>query len=208
MAQLKQRHGGILLALARSTLDEALHHSASTIPAVNLSESERDWLAGDAAVFVTLRQDDRLRGCIGSIRAYRPLIDDIRGNALSAAFSDPRFSPLKAEELERIEIEISLLSGLEDLHFASQSEAHSLLRPGVDGIVLRWRHRTATFLPQVWEQLPTPRRFLAGLKQKAGLAKDFWDKEIQLQRFTVHKWSEAEAQAQGSELPESLPETR
>jgi AMMECR1 domain-containing protein len=96
-----------------------------------------------------------------------------------------------AAELAGLEIEVSLLSAKAPLYFASEAEALSQLRPGVDGVVLEWRHHRATFLPQMWEVLETPPRFLGELKRKAGLSEKFWHQELRLECYTVRKWSES-----------------
>jgi AmmeMemoRadiSam system protein A len=144
---------------------------------------------------VTLHRAGRLRGCVGSLTAYRPLRDDVHANARAAAFSDPRFPPLARDELDAVELEVSLLSAPEPLPVASEEEALALLRPGVDGVILEYRDpedgdRRGTFLPQVWEQLPDPRDFLAHLKDKAGLPPNFWHPGIRLWRYTVTNWEE------------------
>ena len=140
---------------------------------------------------MTLTRQGRLRGCIGSVRARRPLVDDVRANARAAALSDPRFPSLTAGELPETRIEVSLLSAALPLPAASEEEALAALRPGIDGIVLEVGGEThATFLPQVWENLPSPRDFLAHLKQKAGLPPGYWSPDLRLQRYTVTKWTE------------------
>jgi AmmeMemoRadiSam system protein A len=149
------------------------------------------WLHEAGATFVTLVCAGRLRGCVGSIRARRPLGEDVRANARSAAFADPRFPPLIAAEWPETRFEVSLLTAPEPLAAApTEAAAAALLRPGVDGVVLEYRDQGATFLPQVWEQLGEPRQFLAHLKHKAGLPRTFWSPDIRLLRYTVQKWAE------------------
>jgi hypothetical protein len=143
-----------------------------------------------AATFVTLTQNGRLRGCIGSLEAHRPLASDVAENAVAAAFRDPRFTPLVSEEVARTRIEVSLLATPEVLVFGDEAEAIAGLCPGIDGLILTHGGRRATFLPQVWESLPDPRQFMAQLKLKAGLTTDFWDDEITLARYGVQKWKE------------------
>ncbi|HSD59871.1 MAG TPA: AmmeMemoRadiSam system protein A [Burkholderiales bacterium] len=177
--------GRMLLRLARHAIeralgvDEALHMEAA-------------WLAEPGATFVTLKQNGRLRGCIGSLEACRPLIQDVAVNAVAAALRDPRYPPLTAEELPDTEVEVSLLSPMEPVLFRSEEDAIGQLCPGVDGVVLECGSRRGTFLPQVWDDLPDPRQFLRQLKRKAGLAEDFWSPEIRLHRYTVAKWKESE----------------
>lgn len=185
-----RQRGRLLLALAREAIAAALYLPA---PAARCQagELEAAWLRAPGACFVTLTRQGRLRGCIGSVRARRPLADDVRANARAAALSDPRFPPLTAGELPDTRIEVSLLSPASPLPAASEEEALAALRPGIDGIILEVGSEThATFLPQVWENLPSPRDFLAHLKHKAGLPPDFWSPDLRLQRYTVTKWTE------------------
>ncbi|HEY0665961.1 MAG TPA: AmmeMemoRadiSam system protein A [Gallionella sp.] len=148
------------------------------------------WLEEPGATFVTLTLDDQLHGCIGSLQAYRPLIDDVRENAVAAAFYDPRFPPLSKEEFPRTLIEVSLLSKQESIRFSSEQDALAQLNPGLDGVVLEFGDHRATYLPQVWAQLPDPSAFIAQLKTKAGLPADFWSPDIRLSHYTVQNWHE------------------
>ena len=147
-------------------------------------------LAERGATFVTLTQNGRLRGCIGSLEAYRPLAIDVAENAIAAAFHDRRFAPLGRDELPRTRVEVSLLAPAEPFPVVSEADAIARLRPGIDGLVLGYGRRRATFLPQVWESLPDPREFLAQLKLKAGLSADFWHDELVLARYGAIKWQE------------------
>jgi len=142
------------------------------------------------ASFVTLKKDGELRGCIGTLSAWRPLAEDVQQNALAAAFRDPRFSPLQADEWPDITLEVSLLSPPQPFPVADEADTCRQLRPGVDGLTLKAGARCATFLPQVWEQLPEPHEFLAQLKRKAGLPGDYWGPDISLERYTVTPWHE------------------
>jgi AmmeMemoRadiSam system protein A len=164
---------------------------------------EDNVLEDNGACFVTLMQTGQLRGCIGSLQAYRPLRDDVKENALAAAFRDPRFKPLSATEYNEICIEVSLLSPMTAMTVANEEDALAQFQPGVDGIVLLCEDKRSTFLPQVWESLPEPHRFLEELKRKAGLQTDFWSDEIRLFRYHVDKWSEDHvSENQESEGPE------
>lgn len=147
-------------------------------------------LAEPGATFVTLTQHGELRGCIGSIEAWRPLDADVRANACAAAFRDPRFPPLGRREFGGTRVEVSLLTTPEPMKFGEEADALRQLRPGVDGIVLEWQGHRGTFLPQVWESLPEPKDFLDHLKGKAGLAPDFWAPDVRLLRYEVRKWKE------------------
>jgi len=148
------------------------------------------WLRETGATFVTLSQDGVLRGCMGTLEAHRSLADDLAGNARAAAFHDPRFPPLTADELARTQVEVSILSRPEALEFRDEAEALAQLRPGVHGVILEAAGHRATFLPQVWEQLPTPREFIRQLKRKAGLDGDYWSPNLRLSRYTVEKFRE------------------
>jgi AmmeMemoRadiSam system protein A len=142
------------------------------------------------ASFVTLLRGAELRGCIGTVTAYRPLLRDLRHNALAAAFKDPRFSPLTKREFTSVTVEVSLLSDLRHLRFEDESDALLQLRPLVDGVLLKYRDHRGTFLPQVWDRFPEPREFLGQLKRKAGLSSDFWDDEVRLSCYAVAKFTE------------------
>ncbi len=175
--------GPSLLALARA----AIAHSLGTpYAAVEMPP----WLQEPGACFVTLTQNGQLRGCIGSLAAHRSLGDDVRANAVAAALRDPRFAALTPAELARTQVEVSVLSPMQPLTFNSEAEAVAQLRPHVDGVVLEYGGHRGTFLPQVWEQLPSPTEFMAHLKRKAGLSADFWADGVRLQRYTVDKWKE------------------
>ncbi|MGH8667275.1 MAG: AmmeMemoRadiSam system protein B [Burkholderiales bacterium] len=175
--------GSTLIGIARAAIGEKLGASASV-------HRPAPWLERPGATFVTLTYENALRGCIGSLEARRSLALDVRENALAAAFSDPRFKPLTAQEWARTAVEISLLSALEALPLDDESQVLRRLRPGIDGLVLEFGHHRGTFLPQVWEQLPEPASFLMSLKRKAGLPPDLWEPEMRLSRYTVTKWRE------------------
>jgi len=175
--------GSILLALARQTIAQRLGLPAPPAP-------KPAWLREPGATFVTLTQQGHLRGCIGSLVARRPLAQDVIQNALAAAFRDPRFPPLTQEELALTRIEVSLLTPQQSIPFRDEADALAQLRPGVDGVVFECGSYRSTFLPQVWQQVPQPRQFLAHLKRKAGLPDQFWSPDIQLHRYTVEKWKE------------------
>lgn len=191
-ASEEDRRGAILIAIARDELARSLGRTQETPQDVDPWEAE-PWLFEPGAVFVTLKQNGALRGCVGSLLPVRPLIEDVRHNAVAAASRDPRFEPLAPRELDAVEIEVSKLTVPEPMPFTDEADALAQLRPGVDGVVLRCGARRATFLPQVWDSLPQPAAFLASLKRKAGLEPDFWDDEVRLERYRVRKWSESDA---------------
>jgi AmmeMemoRadiSam system protein A len=152
------------------------------------------WLDEPAATFVTLTLHAQLRGCIGSLEARRPLYDDVTQNARAAAFDDPRFTPLAAEELPSVSIEVSVLTVPQPLQFSSEADALRQFRPGVDGVIFQYGARRATLLPQVWEQLPEPHEFLRHLKRKAGFPADVTTDGMELAVYQVEKF-QADEQA-------------
>lgn len=185
--QFTAAHGRTLLGIARNSIESALGVSeAKRLP-------DESWLRPLHASFVTLTQGGSLRGCIGSLEAARPLGEDVRHNARAAALSDPRFPPLAAEELSKTRIEVSLLSTPKVLAFADHADLIAQLRPGEDGLILECGAARATFLPQVWEGLPDPERFIAELKRKAGLVDPALSTaKCRIQRYRVLKWKEGE----------------
>lgn len=182
---MRTETGALVLSLARAAISQALG-----IPA--RADEGAPWLQEPGASFVTLRQAGELRGCMGSVEVRRLLLDDIKANAVAAAFRDPRFAPLQHEEWVQSKVEVSILSPLEPMCFKDETHALGLLQPGVDGVVLRVGGHVSTFLPQVWDSLPQARDFMAHLKRKAGLSADFWSDEVQLMRYTVEKFREAD----------------
>jgi len=178
-----ETHGRTLLRVARGAIRHALGAGDPFAP-------REAWLDVHRATFVTLQQRGDLRGCIGSLEPRRPLGRDVEANAVAAAFRDPRFAPLMRHELEHTDIEISLLSLPTALAFDDADDLFTRIRPGQDGIVLSTAGRRATFLPQVWEDLPTPELFFGQLKRKAGLPDDFPLARCAVQRYTVRKWTE------------------
>ncbi len=176
--------GPALLARARNAIAAQFKLAPQVEPAHPL-------LAQPGATFVTLTQNGALRGCIGSLQAHRALDQDVRANAVAAALRDPRFAPLTVEELPRTRVEVSLLTAPVPMRFTDEADALRQLRPNVDGVIFSVGIHRSTFLPQVWEQLPSPRQFMAHLKQKAGLPADYWSPEVELQRYEVRKWKDA-----------------
>jgi AmmeMemoRadiSam system protein A len=179
--------GDSLLRIARGAIGEAFGIALRTPPAT-------PGLAAVGATFVTLRLAGDLRGCIGTVEPFRALDEDVRANALAAAFRDPRFAPLARDEFAAILIEVSVLGPRAAIAARDEDAALAQLRPEVDGVVLEAGARRATFLPQVWEQLPDPRDFLAALKRKAGLPATYWDDSMRLSRYSVEKFMEARMQ--------------
>lgn len=184
---LSTKPGKTLLPIARASITLALGRACE-------AAEDASWLQEQGACFVTLTQRGQLRGCIGTLQAHRSVLADVKANALAAAFRDPRFAPLAATELDHTEIEVSLLSPMQAMDFSSEADALARLQPGIDGVVLEFGSYRSTFLPQVWEQLPTPGEFIAQLKYKAGLPFDFWAEGVRLHRYTVSKWKETDIQ--------------
>lgn len=177
--------GSALLIRARNAI--AAEFGEALVP-----EQDHPALHEPGATFVTLTQHGELRGCIGSLEAWRTLEKDVRDNARSAAFRDPRFAPLSREEFARTRVEVSLLTPAQAMNFTDEEDAIRQMRPGIDGMIFECRGRRGTFLPQVWESLPEPRMFFAHLKQKAGFPASFWSPEVRLYRYEVQKWKEPE----------------
>jgi hypothetical protein len=182
------------LALARAGI---AHHLGGPRPAV----PDRAFFHEVHPAFVTLHRrapwpggEPELHGCMGSF-ARRPFGEVIQSTAISAAFEDPRAVPLSPEDLDDLDVEISLLSPSTPIDFESEEDARAALRPGIDGVILRWprpdgRVAQGLFLPQVWESLPERRAFLDQLKRKAGLPVSFWAPDVELERFGVEVLNE------------------
>jgi AmmeMemoRadiSam system protein A len=171
---------GSLIAIAREAIAAGERPQPSQWP--------HEWLRKPGASFVTLKLDGELRGCVGSVDALRALGDDVAHNAYAAAYRDSRFPPAEEAERRRFAIEISVLTARVAFDAASEEEALAELRPGVDGLYLEFGEMRATFLPQVWENLPDPLDFLCELRRKAGLPRRFWHERVKLSRYTVDKY--------------------
>ena len=186
-SHLTKEQGALLVNFARNTLTYRLKGGDSPSPLV-----EPDFLC-QRAVFVTLTMAGKLRGCIGNLTPVGPLWEGVRDNALSAALHDNRFSVLTAEELDSVTIEISVLTAPETLVYEGSDDLVEKLRVGVDGVILRKEGRSATFLPQVWDQLATPELFLDQLCSKAGLGKESWrGADVSIETYQVESFSEDE----------------
>ncbi len=179
-----------LLILARRALKEAV--SRSSPGAVKTNGWPAKFLESRGC-FVTLTKAGELRGCIGHIFPQEPLAQAIQDNAQNAAIRDPRFPPIRQDELDQLEVEISVLSQPEPLAFNSPEDLLAKLQPGQDGVVLNVNGHTATFLPQVWEQLPEKVSFLNRLSQKAGGTPDDWRREgTQVLTYRVESFKDRE----------------
>jgi len=175
----------IYLEIAEKAIEDALNHR-DTIDRERILQAYPE-LAEKGATFVTLNLQGRLRGCIGTLVAHRPLIDDLIDNARSAAFRDPRFMPLTPQEFAETEIEVSQLSEPKTLEYSSVADLREKVRPGVDGVVLTLYERRATFLPQVWDDLPNFDLFFSHLCQKAGLDSGCLREHPKIEVYQVEK---------------------
>ena len=184
--ELLGRHGRTLMRLAAASIEHGLAHG-TPVPLDGRRFAAE--LLRPGASFVSLHRKDQLRGCIGSFVAHRPLVADVAVNGFSAAFKDPRFSPLDADELDEIELSLSLLSAPVPIVFSGEADLLSKLRPDVDGVIVEDSGRRALFLPVVWKALPKPRDFLTRLKIKAGLATDHWSEAFKAWRFVAEEIS-------------------
>lgn len=184
--------GTWLLSLARRAMEAAVRGQPLPEPH---SESipEDGW--EPAATFVTLTREGQLRGCIGVLSAHQPLALDVIEHAQAAALHDPRFPPLSPDELSAVRVEVSVLGAPNPLPAMPPEALLRTLRPGVDGVILTHAFHRATFLPQVWEQLPHPKTFLEHLSRKAGGPSDLWKApETRLSVYTVQAFHEPETQ--------------
>lgn len=171
---LSRNQGQALVRLARRTIMERLGQQTAGDETGNLTDSSFQEMRG---TFVTLTIKDQLRGCIGSLDTTESILEGVRRNAVNAAFNDPRFSPLKADDLDQVDIEVSILTEPKPLEYQDSADLLSKLRVNVDGVILRKGSASSTFLPQVWEQLPQPEKFLSHLCEKASLPGDAWENE-------------------------------
>lgn len=177
-----------LLKLARESIENYIHNKP--LPKINWSELSQI-LQENGASFVTLTYNGYLRGCVGALEPYQSLAEDVREHAIAAAFQDYRFPPLQASEVEAIQIEISYLTKPEILKYNNPNDLLEILRPNVDGVVIRDGGRRATFLPQVWEKIPDTEEFLEQLCTKMGSASDLWRrKKLEVLTYQVEEFHE------------------
>lgn len=178
----------LLLKMAREALEKGVRREA--LPELDL-ESLPVPLKELGASFVTLTRKGELRGCIGALEAHQTLAEDVQEHAVVAALQDYRFPPVEPEELPEIEIEISRLTPAKLLEYDKPEELLLRLRPCIDGVVLKSGVRRATFLPQVWDNIPDPATFLSYLCQKMGAAPDLWrHKKLEVYTYQVEEFHE------------------
>jgi AmmeMemoRadiSam system protein A len=170
MPTLTNQDKDALLKLARSTLSSKLIKGSKIRRPAHISEAMKE----KRGCFVTLHKRGLLRGCIGTIEPLKPLVILVEENAINAAFRDPRFPPVEEDELPAIDIEISVLTIPKVLRCGDCEDLKKQLRPGTHGVIISRGNCRATFLPQVWEQLPDPETFLECLCRKACMEKDAW----------------------------------
>ena len=201
-----EKEGLALLRLARESIAKKFKGRDMDDPEI-FNGISKGFLGKKRGVFVTLHKKGRLRGCIGNIEPVKTLEQGVRENAVFAAFKDSRFAPLTLDELNLIDIEISILTHPERLVYENPQALVSSLAPGIDGVIVEKDHHRATFLPQVWDQLPEPEVFLAQLCTKAGLSAAEWEKSG-LRVYTYQVQSFGELDGKGSKLKNKAPEPR
>jgi AmmeMemoRadiSam system protein A len=177
-----------LLSLARQSIENCVQNNP--VPPIELNALSTQ-LREFGACFVTLTYHGYLRGCVGALEPYQSLAEDVREHAIAAAFQDYRFPPVQAKETKDIEIEISYLTRPEILKYEHPDELPKLLRPNIDGVVIRDGMRRATFLPQVWEKIPDPEEFLEQLCMKMGSPGELWRrKKLDVLTYQVEEFHE------------------
>ncbi len=185
---LTEQEGNYLLTVARDTIDRRLVKDKDKGQEDRVISSKFSEKRG---TFVTLTIGKALRGCIGHIVPQESLLEGIRVNSINAAFHDPRFRPLSRGEWDKVKIEISVLTDPVPLYFSGVDDLLAKLRPGIDGVIIKKGFHQATFLPQVWDQLPDKREFLTHLCLKAGMDGDAWKKEeIEVMTYQVQSFEE------------------
>lgn len=186
--ELNQAEQEILLKLAREALEHSTH--SKPLPQLKLNALPPS-LRVDGASFVTLTKSGRLRGCIGTLQAYQPLAIDVQEHAVAAALQDSRFPNVQPAELGQINIEVSILSPRSPLQYEGPQDLVNQLRPNIDGVVLQDGLRKATFLPQVWVQIPDPESFLSHLCAKMGRPANLWrERPLQVYTYQVQEFHE------------------
>ncbi len=168
-----------LLHIANQSISYGLNHHRP----LPIDIGDYPTILQQQACFVTLKINNQLRGCIGSLEAYQALVTDVANNAYAAAFNDPRFPAVSNSDYSQLHYHISVLTPPEDFPVTSESDLISKLQPGEDGLIISDKGHRATFLPSVWESLSDPQQFVNELKRKAGLPVDYWSDTMQVQRY-------------------------
>ena len=185
--RLTKEEGEYLISLARKTIEAKLFNKDISEDKKDLTEKYLE----KRGTFVTLTMNDNLRGCIGHIIPQESLIEGVRVNAINAAFEDPRFPPLSKSEWDKVKVEVSILTEPELLEYSGSNDLLSKLRQGIDGVILKKGFAQATFLPQVWDQLPDKAEFLTHLCMKAGMSGSEWKRgELTVYTYQVQAFEE------------------
>jgi AmmeMemoRadiSam system protein A len=188
MSMLSDDEKHELLQLARQVIIQVVGGKKPIT--VNVQEKS-EALREPGATFVTITKHGNLRGCIGTLEAYQPLILDVMEHAAAAAMDDYRFSPVRSEELGELELEISVLTQPQKISYSNSEELSRIITPGKDGVVIKDGLRRATFLPQVWEQLPLLDDFMGHLCQKMGASAGYWKKgKLEISLYQVIEFRE------------------
>ena len=186
--QLTEEEGRYLLSFARKTIEQKIFNLGAQL---ELESFDSNTFSEKRGTFVTLTIDGGLRGCIGNIVPQESLLDGVKANAINAAFRDPRFEPLSEKEWEKVKIEISILTDPKPLDYSNRRDLLEKMKPGSDGVILKKGYNQATFLPQVWEQLPEKKEFLTHLCLKAGLDGNEWEKgKLEVSTYQVQAFEE------------------
>ncbi len=179
---IPSEHKQMLLQVARASLEHGLRQGTALPVALGDYPEELRVLR---AVFVTLRREAELRGCVGTLEAEQPLVCNVAKYAYAAGFADTRFAPLSWPELPLLRISISILSPLEAISYLNEADLVRQLRPGIDGLFLEEGINRGTLLPSVWDDIPHPPEFLRRLKLKAGLSPHHWSDTVEVRRYTT-----------------------
>ncbi len=179
---LNEANKQILLDVARLSIENG--YKTGYPLSVDLREYPSTLIA-PAATFVTLYKNHEMRGSTGMLEAILPLAEDIAENAFSAAFKDPRFQPVEKHEIAELDIHLAILSDPMQLYVDSEKELMDVIRPGIDGVIVKEGPHHGNFLPNQWQQLPSKKDFLRHLKSKAGLPPDYWSDSIEFFSYTT-----------------------
>ena len=173
--------------MARGAVRRGLERNGTPLSLDSLSPR----LRAPAATFVTLRRQHELLGCIGTLEPIRPVATDVDHNAASAAFADPRLPAVTWSDYESLSIKISVLGPIVPLDVPNLTVLERMVRPGIDGLLIRDGHRRGTFLPSVWEQVPDISSFLSLLWEKAGLAPGSWPSELRVSCYQTVEFGDS-----------------
>ena len=174
-------HGDELVRFARAALVEELGGPKAARPT-------EAWADEPCGTFVTLRwTDGRLQGCIGNLEPRRGIAEEVAHNSVAAGTLDPRATRIRLDDVDSLDVELSILSPLEKIEASSEAEARAQIEKGVHGVVFAHGSRRSTFLPVMWERFESMDTFMRELKEKAGYPPDFWDEKCRLYRYTADK---------------------